>query len=168
MSDFAISEKEAAAVTDLLTQLAARAGRPLTLDGLISGWAEFVRQVERGYTDSIYDYLNDLAVRGLLKEIIEEGPEGLRRRVFEAITAWDERFRMATRLPKSPLTTGEIDWWLRVPRMLAGELRTDLLAGSARWTLTRRRMRTTPDWRTLMRAQWPPPTRHRRRSVHRD
>jgi hypothetical protein len=128
VSVFGLSEKGTAALTDLLADLATRAGRPLTLDGLISLWGELVKHLERGYTDSIYDYLNDLAVRGLLKQILEHGPDELRSNLLDSITPWDERFRAATQPPERPLITGESDWWLRVPRVPAGELRADLLA----------------------------------------
>ena len=37
-----------------------------SLGSLLRRWSEFVTQVERGYDDSIYEYTNDLSVRGRL------------------------------------------------------------------------------------------------------
>jgi hypothetical protein len=44
------------------------AGRGQTVRQLLRRWASFVRQVETGYDDTIYDYTNDLSVRDLLEE----------------------------------------------------------------------------------------------------
>lgn len=56
-------EQEVRELKKALEKWSRRSKKEVTLNGLLNGWAEFVRQVERGYTFSIYDYINDLSVR---------------------------------------------------------------------------------------------------------
>ena len=128
MNDFALSDAARTALNDQLAELGKRAGRRLTLEGLIESWEGLVERVETGYADSIYDYLNDLDVRALLQEIVERGPAELRKAMKVVVVPLDGRFRKATRRPKTPLRPGSRGWWLRIPIEPADELRADLVS----------------------------------------
>ncbi len=112
--------------------MSARAKRPLTLPGLLTGWRKFVEAVETGYTLTGYDYVNDLSTRDSLEELLIAAREPLGPKLtHEIVTPLDERFRAATRALPRPLRLGGSDqarwWWFRVPNDLTGELAADLL-----------------------------------------
>ena len=129
MSGFGLSDGAAAALRALLAKLGERAGRPVTLEGLIASWAGVVKEIETGYGLSLYDYLNDLDVRGVLQDIVDRGPSELKQPLRTALAPLDARFRMATRRPKVRLRVGASDWWLRIPKAPPDELRADLEEG---------------------------------------
>jgi hypothetical protein len=132
--DLALSADEAASLQAVLGPLSARAKRPLTLGGLLSKWRDFVGAVERGYSDSIYDYTNELGVRTILDEIIHATPAGVGRKITEAVAPEDERFRAITRTVDRPLLgrggeTRDECWWLyRIPANPGPGLKQDLVA----------------------------------------
>jgi len=83
-------------VTSTLYRLSEHAGFPMTLESLLEHWEAFVRQVEGGYQDSIYEYTNDLAVRELLKMIETDAPLSLRSKLTAYLEPLDQRFSLAT------------------------------------------------------------------------
>jgi hypothetical protein len=102
---------------------------PPSLNELLGQWTAFVRAVERGYDDSIYEYTNDLAVRDLLEDLLLESSSSLRIKLEAAIAPIDKRFVSATEPAATPLRTtkGELaTWWVRVPSRRIGELADDL------------------------------------------
>lgn len=93
-----------------------RAGRA----GLISRWAKFVDQVERGYRFGLEDYRNDLDLRGILDLIDASGDD---------LDALDERFRQAlTATDVRVWESGPDDpWWdFGYPRNASDDLLDDL------------------------------------------
>ena len=91
----------------------------------------FVRAVERGYDDSIYEYTNDLSVRDRLESLVAGSSPTLRSKLREVLAPVDDRFELATEPAIRPLsaTPGELgSWWQRVPKHREGELADDLEA----------------------------------------
>jgi hypothetical protein len=116
-------------VTTILSGWSARRRLPVSLDGLITKWQEFVHAVELGYDYTIYDYTNDLTVRDMLEEVTEAIHEPSRSRLTAIIAPLDERFLAVTRPVSTPLLVAPVErvWWYRVPRVLVGELEQDLV-----------------------------------------
>jgi hypothetical protein len=110
-------------------RLRAKHSEPWTLTGLIGAWRELVGQIERGYDDNVYEYRNDLSVRDLLAELIDEIPAGsVRSWVTSEVEEIDASYRTATREVDEPIFGSDDEpwWWRRVPKTLVGELRLDL------------------------------------------
>jgi hypothetical protein len=128
-----ITSDEEAALTRALQEIQRRTGArsTATLEYLVSRWSRFVEEIERGYELSIYDYTNDLCVRDVLDDVIELVPESLRGDIRTELAAWDDRYRLATKPSAAPLLPGEDvvgrARWHRVPRLLDGELKDDLI-----------------------------------------
>ena len=95
-----------------------------SLGALLRRWGDFVTAVERGYDDSIYEYTNDLAVRGRLDEVAAGAGPGLRAKLEGALAEDDGRFTAATEEAARPL--GRSRWSRRVPTRRFGELADDL------------------------------------------
>ncbi len=128
-----LSEEEVQSLAPVLAAIGARAKRLLTLEELLSGWREFVGQVQAGYMLTGYDYANDLSTRDLLEELLVAAREPLRTKLADEIIApVDAQFRSATRVLTTPLRLGSPEqphwWWFRAPNDLTGELAADLLA----------------------------------------
>lgn len=104
---------------------------PPTLEGLVNKWAGFVEEVENGYDLSIYDYTNDLSVRDLLAELLGRVDRSTQIHARQLLQEWDERFRFATMTAPKALEAAPVNsgwWWQRIPRVVKGELETDLRA----------------------------------------
>ena len=126
-----LSNEAADTLDVILLELSKRAKHPLTFNQLLRQWGDFVVRVERGYRDSIYEYVNDLSVRDLLEEILERATQTLREDLTELIQPWDERFYNATEEANRSVLPGVTQespqhWWFRVPKKLGGELEEDL------------------------------------------
>jgi hypothetical protein len=108
------------------------ARQSVTLDRLIQKWSTFVKEVEDGYKLSIYDYANDLCTRDVLDDLIELVPETVRDDIRATLASWDDRYRLATKHSSAPLLPGDDiagrARWYRVPRVLTGELKDDLIS----------------------------------------
>jgi hypothetical protein len=65
-----LSEKDKSALGDILKYLSVRTHRSVSLQQLTADWDRFVSHVEEGYSDSIYEYTNDLSIRDLLEKLI--------------------------------------------------------------------------------------------------
>ena len=96
-----------------------------SLNGLLQDWAQFVRNVETGYTDNCYEYANDMACRRRLAEAWPILTEKVRAARQAELDAADARFMAAT-VPGPDSTAVESDWWKdRRPVLLVGELAED-------------------------------------------
>ena len=99
-----------------------------SINSLLNNWNLLVADVERGYAWSIYEYLNDLSSRALLREALtlREVREEMKARI-EVI---DRRFLEATVVPANSTLADHFDaddrWLGRVPKVLLAELATDL------------------------------------------
>ena len=129
-----ITSDEDAALTLALQEIQRRtsAKTTTTLERLVHRWSRFIEEIERGYKLSIYDYTNDLCVRDILDDLIELVPESLREEILTELSPWDDRYRLATKPSTVPLLPGEDvigrARWHRVPRVLDGELKDDLIS----------------------------------------
>ena len=129
-----LTPDEETALTRALLEIQRRTGAKstTTLEHLVQRWSRFVEEIERGYKLSIYDYTNDLCVRDILDDVIELVPESLRGDIRTELSAWDDRYRLATKPSAAPLLPGEDvvgqARWHRVPRLLDGELKDDLIS----------------------------------------
>jgi hypothetical protein len=103
----------------------------VSFDNLLGQWQAFVSEVEAGYTMSIYDYANDLSTRDLIEDVVRRTPSSLQAVLRAEIEPWDDRYRLATRPSDTPILPGpdvaDNPRWRRIPRVLTGELRDDLL-----------------------------------------
>lgn len=126
---FELSPEENEFLEPVLARLSAAAQFKITLTYLLERWAQFVKAVETGYDDSIYEYTNDLGVRDLLGNVTNGCPPPLRVRLTDVLNDWDSRFLNATaQLPTSLVQRkGESPgwWWFRVPLILTSELQND-------------------------------------------
>jgi hypothetical protein len=130
----ALTVQELRALTPLLKRLSDRASRPISINQLLSRWSTFIEQIDRGYRLTGYDYVNDLATRDFLDEILSAAPKTLRERITnDELEALDARFRDASRELPTPLRIATPErpkwWWYRIPNDLSGELASDLVAG---------------------------------------
>lgn len=127
-----LTEKDLKLLAPLLRRLGARASREVDLLSLLRGWGSLVSEVERGYALTGYDYVNNLATRDLLDEVVSAVNAPLRDRITEAVDPLDQRFRLVTREVSKPLRIATPErprwWWFRVPNDVTGELADDLLA----------------------------------------
>jgi hypothetical protein len=137
------SDQEAAlsrAVNDLPCAPHARSLRFLS-----RSWERLSREVESGYDDSIYEYLNDIGSRDVLQVLISSLPESLSQPVAASIEASDDRFLASTipvpsgkylgagiihidaPPPIDSVPGGPSKWWYtRVPARPGEQLRKDL------------------------------------------
>ena len=125
-----LTADEIRALRDALGSLGRDSDREITLDGLLNRWSLLVASVERGYDDTIYDYLNELAVREHLQMLLDCSSSSLRAKLDDLIGPWDRRFFEATTPTRRPLIARQTSefWWNRVPTRLRGELKADLEA----------------------------------------
>jgi hypothetical protein len=102
----------------------------LSLERLIDRWSSFVRDVEDGYAFSIYDYTNDLSVRDILDSLASRVPESIKIQIANELKEADDRFTRATRQVSASILNGVSsalgDRWVRIPKKLMEELRSDL------------------------------------------
>jgi hypothetical protein len=117
---------------DVIEDLSTRAGYPITLDGLVEAWSDFVRRVENGYEDSIYEYVNDLSMRELINEVSSRLPPAEQLRLQNVVDPLDARFKQATRrvskVTAHTLLANLSPQGRRIPNVLTEELREDLIA----------------------------------------
>ena len=106
----------------------------MTLNGLLTSWSRLVEEVERGYTDSVYEYANDVDSRKILDRVADAARSGAGETLRQWLKPWDERYEAATVRASGPFH-GRADgpyaaseWHWRIPRHLVGELREDLEA----------------------------------------
>ena len=128
---FKLSEEESISLNKILAKYSENANYSITLDLLLDKWQSFVFQVESGYSDSIYEYQNDLSTRTILQEIINKLGEPLGMKLSDELRSWDERFMGATLKASKPLHP-DLDiekhpWISRLPKVITDELRDDLL-----------------------------------------
>jgi hypothetical protein len=89
--------------------------------------------VEEGYGERsmVYDYASQLHRRDLLEDYLIAAPEALKRKVEDALTPLDTRFKDVTR-PDDADRIGEYYehgtgwWWWRLPLKMSGSLAEDL------------------------------------------
>lgn len=123
-----LNTEEAREAQECLDRQSLVASQPVTLNALMSNWCAFVREVERGYTDSIYEYTNDLSVRDVLDDLSLGVRSTTRAKIIAALSSWDQRFYAATRSISKPLAQSKKNrtWWSRVPLTPHAELESDL------------------------------------------
>lgn len=125
-----LNPEERSELESLLRQTAAESTQR-SLNELLGHWSDFVRAVERGYDDSVYEYTNDLSVRDRLEKLVAAASPTLRQKLESVIAPVDERFAVATEPAARSLseTVGNVaSWWRRVPKLRVGELADDLEA----------------------------------------
>lgn len=128
-----LNSQELHALEPILTRLSTRLSRQVDIFHLFDRWEEFVRDVEKGYSLTGYDYVDDLAVRDLIGEVISAAPPMIRDKILkEGLDGLDQRFRVATRELPRPLRLATPErpgwWWLRAPNDVSGDFAKDLLA----------------------------------------
>jgi len=104
-----------------------RGWRPGTLNEYVDGWASLAEEVEVGYSMTVDDYTNDLAVREWLDRVLPMLAERVRASLLSRLAPLDERFRRSTVTPAGPLPGCGTSTWCRLPRTLVDELREDAI-----------------------------------------
>ena len=105
------------------------------LDGLVSKWEAFAREIEIGYKLDIDSYRNDVDVRQLIGDLITHVPT-IPKEKIRRIHKADDSVRQSSKIAKCIWSdsiarkegwTAEKNWWyFIIPRNLGGELRGDL------------------------------------------
>lgn len=130
--DELLTPEEIAHVNLALKAISDRANFTITLGDLLGRWRDFIRSIELGYDDSIYEYANDMSVRDILDDVLNQLPEDINRKLSVAIEELDDRFKAATvEIAQPILSTPKREaryWWRRIPRKLRQELENDLRA----------------------------------------
>jgi hypothetical protein len=126
-----LTPDESAFLASTIRRLSARASRLIDLNQLLALWKQFVIEVESGYSSTGYDYVNDLATRDLLDELVLAAPPSLRDRInHQQLDALDSRFRNASRELATSLSIATPErpkwWWFRIPNDISGQLAMDL------------------------------------------
>ncbi|RVU41034.1 hypothetical protein FRC91_19760 [Bradymonadales bacterium TMQ1] len=100
---------------------------------LLDRWADFIRDVARGYTFTIYDYENDLSIRDHLERMfVELNSDSVSALIQQRVEVLDDVYRRVTTFVESPPWKHSRDksdlswWWHRVPNKLVGDLAEDL------------------------------------------
>lgn len=95
---------------------------------LLTKWEAFIGKVEQGYSLTIYDYTNELTLRGLLLQA-STATTPLSTAESNRLKELDQRFRIATQEAERPITPGFAGgrwWYYRIPLKRCGELLDDL------------------------------------------
>lgn len=125
-----LSKSEAEILSKSMEAHAAQGHERKSFVAGLKQWARFVANVERGYSNSIYEYTNDMSVRDVIAAVMAELPPDLEQKVAKALKPWDDRFLKATVPAKRSLAQRRVSpeaiWWSRVPKKLMGELENDL------------------------------------------
>ncbi len=108
----------------------------VTLQSLLASWQGLVEEVERGYTDSVYEYANDVDSRKILERVATAARPELADTLRQWLRPWDERYSAATVRARKPFhghaepdhPYAASEWHWRIPRRLEGELEADLRA----------------------------------------
>lgn len=104
-----------------------RGWRPGTLNEYVDAWATLVGIVETGYSLTIDDYTNDLAVRHWLELAAPMLTMRVRESLRSRLAPLDERFLRSTEVPARPLPGCGTGRWCRLPRILVAELQEDAI-----------------------------------------
>ena len=118
-------DKERLEIAKLLHPFSKRAQYNLEITALIDSWHSFVVCVKEGYTDSSYEYLNDLSVRDILQSLIDATTGVLKSKLLELTNPSDEIFLLETREIATPLRRDKNIknwWWYRIPLLESPEL----------------------------------------------
>jgi hypothetical protein len=114
----------------VMDSIIAEMGTSMSLSQMLRRWSSFVREVELGYSESIYDYTNELSVRDLIARVLELAPPAVSEKLESHLNPIDERFLGATSESNRPLSlsdaTGLSRWWYRIPIKCGSELAGDL------------------------------------------
>ena len=102
-----------------------KAARELTFEARMDQWEDFIKEIEAGYSFTIYDYENDLSVRDILQRAIQDGRE-LSNSERQRLKELDTRFYALTRSRDYLTFEPERPWGWRVPKEPKGELADDL------------------------------------------
>jgi hypothetical protein len=122
------SPDDALIVEAILAPFSTRAKRPLSLEHLLERWSNFVREVGRGYADSIYEYTNDLSTRDILETVVQQAPQPLHDGLNAILNPIDVRYNELTQVIQRSLGSSQNPWWFRIPKNLSDELKDDLQA----------------------------------------
>lgn len=127
-SDF--SPEEIHTIDSIIWKLSKHANSRHSLTILLTKWHDFVTQIEVGYNNSIYDYTNELSIRDVLEELLEQLPNEIKGKLSTVLKPLDDRYMEATNriqrsLSLNPQRKAQ-SWWYRIPKRLGPELRADL------------------------------------------
>ena len=106
------------------------------LSRLLEKWERFVKDVEEGYSLSIYDFTHDLSMRDLLENVKEAVPLRLQHEIDVALRSLDARFMQATQpsdRPIEPVIDEDAkEWWYRIPKHAGWDVEKYLIEGGFR------------------------------------
>ncbi len=128
-----LAPDEAAPAQQVLNGLSSAGPHP-SLRSVLSRWARFVAEVEKGYALTSDDYGADLTVRDTIQGLLDSLSGPVWAKVARRLGRWDRRFWKATRF--SETAAGNVDgpawrmerwvWWRRIPKRPGESLGADL------------------------------------------
>ena len=119
------SPEDYESVLAAMRAMTAAGWRDATLNEQLDAWFALVQQIETGYTMTVDDYTNDLAVRAWLERVLPMLTQTLQDRLGSRLSPVDDRFRLATVQPKHRMPGAGLEWWYRLPKVLVAELAED-------------------------------------------
>jgi hypothetical protein len=102
--------------------------RPHSWGDLAAQWANLTYSLD-GYDHSIYDYDNDVSVRLILQQAVEDASRDLQAKVARLLQEHDERFLNKTKSISRPRYEGDI-WHSRIPVNPGPSLQEDIDQGN--------------------------------------
>ncbi len=125
-----LTKPEQTELKALLGRLRQETGGSVTVGRLVADWGRLVVEIERGYSSSIYEYMNDMTARVQFELLCRRAGDSLRVELERLVDPWDRRFINATEPAAKPLVAphlgADMPWWNRVPLIRVGELEADL------------------------------------------
>ena len=125
-----LDKNEIKAVNLLLESFSKKSKYKIDLDKLLEKWESFIKNVEEGYSDSIYEYTNDLSTRDLINRLMESDlSSSIKSKLASIIEELDQRFERATYKIESsliPNKSKDIKWWFRIPNKISDDFEDDL------------------------------------------
>lgn len=114
-----LDETELRELERVESEVSARYAGPNAFAERAREWGDFVKSVEAGYGFSVYDYTNDLCIRDILQEILDQLSFELRAKLLVGVAHIDKRFLATSEPALRPLTASSKpgEWWCRVPRI---------------------------------------------------
>ena len=94
---------------------------------LINEWSCLVASMEQGYKFTIYDYTNDLSVRGAIQAILSSGFK-LPQELYAQLNVADEKFKRCVEWVTYPLIKNAVAaefWYYGIPLNATAEMITD-------------------------------------------
>lgn len=100
------------------------------LHNLLNKWNYVVNNILKGYNDNVYEYINDLAVRDILQEIIEMSSNVLSKKIIKLCSSMDNIFINETEEFSKLISSDAKDrnkfWLFRIPKKRSADFEKEI------------------------------------------